>query len=158
MLPSLLALSPTFPAKGFGLLGHDPGVIPVPSAGPPLPLSYHEPDHSIYNHHFLHADSAYKKTDAAPADGEKTKLSEPLVTLADFKPMDSPSSQSTAPKKTDYTFFNVRAAKSMDAERPETETDEHRRYDAWLHPTTATFKDKRIAGVRVTKLLHSPGL
>lgn len=134
-------------AKGFGLFAHDPGVIPVPSAGPPL--SYHDPDHSIYNH-YLHADSAYKKTDAGSVDTAKAQLPESIVTIDDIKSDDLPQNPTFAPKKTDYTYFNVRLAKSVEPDQPEPKTDENRRYDAWLHPTTATFKDKRIAGVRIT--------
>lgn len=130
--------------KGFGLFGHDPGVIPVPSAG--APHSYHDSDHSIYDHHFLHEDSAYKKTDAGP--DVKAKLPESILTIDDLKvDKDAIRTSTKAPIKMDYTYFNVRSAKSMDEDPNEAKTDEHRRYDAFLHPTTATFKDKRIAGV-----------
>lgn len=130
--------------KGFGLLGHDPGAIPVPNTGPPFPSTYHESDHSFYDH-YLHADEAYKKNDAVPIDrGARAKLVEPSPT-DDAKP--ETADATTSPKKTGYTYFNVRAAKSLEAE-VDTNTDQHqRRSDAWLHPTTATFKDKRIAGV-----------
>lgn len=133
--------------KGFDLFGHDPGVIPVPNTGPPHPSAYHEPDHSFYDDHFLHADGAYKKTDAVSIDrGARAKLIEPLP-IDDIKPVTPDAT--TSPKKTGYTYFNVRTAKALEPEM-DTKTEQpqqQRRSDVWLHPTTATFKDKRIAGV-----------
>lgn len=71
-------------------------------------------------------------------------------TTDDVKILDLPQDMPVTPKKTDYTYFNVRTAKALEPDVVEQMTDDQRRSGAWLHPTTATFKDKRIAGVRAT--------
>lgn len=142
------SLAPSFAciSKGFSIFDSDPGAIPVPIS-PDYP-DYHESGHLYDNHHFLHADSPYKKTDAVTVSEAKANVAK-STTIDDMKLLDLPQDVPVTPKKTEYTYFNVRTAKALEPEVEEQKMDQ-RRSGGWLHPTTATFKDKRIAGVRAS--------
>lgn len=109
----------------------------------------HHPQANVYGWQQPYPDNAYKKTDAVQLN-QKPEDAQRLL-------------RAITPKRNPYTYFDIKTGESIEnQERPRRYvqksdiifSDHHDHLDHHdhhhstdIHPTTATFKDKRIAGV-----------
>lgn len=117
---------------------HDrPTLDPIVHHPNPHPYAWQQP-----------IESFYKKTDAAELN-DKTEEAQRLM-------------RALTGKRNPYTYFNIKTGEPVktNADRPRRSVHElefHDLHTAEVHPTTASFKDKRIAGVsfnHIVRFLH----
>lgn len=87
-----------------------------------------------WNHQFPTPDNLYKKTDSIEVNTAKPGHIQRLH-------KSTPTQSASTTKRNSYTYFNVKTDDSTK------KSFKQRRSDETIHPTTASFKDKRIAGV-----------
>lgn len=119
------------------------------------PLDHHEPVYDSHLHHPIanphpHAwqqpypiETLYKKTDAVELNKKPEEVQRLMRALTS--------------NRDPYTYFNIKTGEAEKSDRPRRDVhaiDHHHSdlHSSEIHPTTATFKDKRIAGVSVIQV------